>query len=483
MPHIAEALDWVHLLGFHVWQVIALSCFGHCQQFKFNIFWDGDVVCNPQTKTFTFSRNLYAKLRRVSRDMCHVVNQTWKTSRGFSIAPRLVAARHQSSVDFGPIARITAAYLNKSNGATANTNYQVHALREFIETREFMGNDQVDGYFQSIEEADDFCSRLNTEMLYTGLTSFFNLATCSDHPSSVEDSNHVGRLLLHGFLRDADAIYTSGGLRNTDASVGLIFGVLKRILDTGRILSAWTWTQLLPLLFEYAPHVQQWKDMQGFTMFCYLMHQKTDLPSWELFSQCIYYAASEMGGQRAVIFVDSNEFGELLTVMLNKIAPIWQDNTGVLLSLARLLAAWRLQHPDLEPPATVDLQTVVMSACCMGTMQPRMLEQPARALCLDAEGFKQDDAGYLYPMSDALEKDDDLGTIESGFFHILHTGDCVDTAELHLQVLNSFVLWLLSRFPASQLRAHAEDIRYRMGIWGCDGEDEPYIVDLRQKLH
>ena len=111
--------------------------------------------------------------------------------------------------------------------------------------------------------------------------------------------------------------------------------------------------------------------MQGFAMFCCLMHRQTD--NWELFSQCIYYAAAQMK-ELTVIFVDSDEFGKLLTNMLNKIAVIWQENTDVLLSLARLLAAWRLQHPDLEPPATLNLLTVVSSPCSIDTIQHPVLK-------------------------------------------------------------------------------------------------------------
>ena len=55
---------------------------------------------------------------------------------------------------------------------------------------------------------------------------------------------------------------------------------------------------------------------------------------------------------------------------------------------------------------------------------------------------------------------------------------------MHIQVFNSFVLWLLSRFPASQLRQYTEAICNRMRLFGCDGDgdDTLYVIDLKRKL-
>jgi hypothetical protein len=479
MPRIREDLTSIAPLGFNIWQLIIPPCFGHCQQFKYNIFWDGDLVFDPATKTFMFATNLYAKLRHVSRCMYHVVYQLWKNPRGLFIAPQLILARHQLNEDFRTIAKLTVSYFNITKDA--GSSYEMSTLKRYMQ------DNRVADLVGSNDAAEDFWPRLNTEMLYNGVAVFFNQTTRTNDAANIMASNQLGQLLIYGFFRSADSDYQAGGLRNSDDSVQLIFSVLKRILLRGRLMPAWTWTRSLHLLFEYAPHVEQWKRMQGFRMFYYLMHQNTDGPTWELFSQCIYYAASEME-ETTVIFVDSNEFGELLTDLLNKIAPIWQDNIAMLLSIARLLATWRLQHPQLEPPVTMDLETVIKSPLSLETMQPRILQQPTRPLSLDADGFMQDDAGYLYPESDDLVDNDDLCTIESGFFHILHTGEVVDTPEFHLQVFNSFVLWLLSRFPAEQLCVYAEEIRHRMHIWecdgdGCHGEDEPYITELKQKLH
>ena len=463
-----------------VWRLIILSCFGHCRDFGYNIFWDSDAVFDSLTKTFTFANNLYAMLRRVARGMYHTVNQLWLNRRGFSIAPPLVLARHELVRYFGPIANIIAAHFNQPAASRPIENYDMKAAKELMEDE-----NRVFSYFESIKEAESFLSRFNTDMLYRGLTCLLDQLLRFDDPASIESSNHVAQLLIYGFFRDVEGGYCGGGLRNSDASVQLIFGVLKRILATDRLLPAWTWTQLLPLLFEYAPHVQQWKDMQGFKMFCYLMYQKTDQPSWDLCSHCIYYAASEME-EVTVNFVDSNEFGELLTSMLTRIAPIWQDNTAVLLSLARLLAAWRLQYPDLEAPANLDLPTVVGSACNIEFMGLHVLPQPL-AIDFDKDAFVQDARGYVYGMSPDLEGHAHLSPIDSGFYDILHTEECLHTPEFHLQVFNSFVLWLLSRFPASQLGAHAEAIRNRMRIWECatgcgSGEDASYITDLKRKL-
>ena len=262
-------------------------------------------------------------------------------------------------------------------------------------------NYNVSDYFPTDDKAALFSSRNSTEKLYRWIACYLDQLLHSEDPASIKSSNQVAELLIYGFFRDEEGGYVGGGLSNPDASVQLIFGVLKRFLASDRLLSAWAWTQLLPLLFEYAPHVQQWKDMQGFKMFCYLMHQKLDQSNWDLFSRCIYYAASEMGnvemGKVTVIFVNSNEFRGLLTSMLTRMAPIWQANTAVLLSLARLLAAWRLQHPTLQAPVTLDLSTVVGSACNIAQVERHVVPQPA-PLDLEANEFVQSDTtGYVYP--------------------------------------------------------------------------------------
>jgi hypothetical protein len=234
--------------------------------------------------------------------------------------------------------------------------------------------------------------------------------------------------------------------------------------------------------------------MQGFKMFCYLMHQKLDQSNWDLFSRCIYYAASEMGnvemGNVTVIFVNSNEFGGLLTSMLTRMAPIWQANTAVLLSLARLVAAWRLQHPTLQAPVTLDLSTVVGSACNIAQMEPHVVPQPAPLDLEVCEYLQSDTTGYVYPTTtdpDTIDPGMMTLKVDDAWYEFLHAGGCTQTPGFHLQVFNSLVLWLLSRFPVNQLGAYAEAIHNSLRIWGCatecgSGDDASYITDLKRKL-
>ena len=137
----------------------------------------------------------------------------------------------------------------------------------------------------------------------------------------------------------------------------------------------------VPLLFEYPEHSRQWEDMQGFKMFCYMMYRNTDY--WDLCSNCFYNAASEAGAEDVYI-VDHVEFGALLTSMLTSIALVWQDNTALLLSIARLLVAWRYQHNDMEVPPTLDLEILVGSPCSTGSMKSPLLPWPICVLdCSD----------------------------------------------------------------------------------------------------
>ena len=459
-----------------VWWIILRHVCGPYSNFEYNSFWDSAVFFDSRPKTFTFAPNVYAMLRHAARGMYHTVNQLWLNQRGISSYHQLMLVRHQLVSDVRSMATIIAAYFKQ---AAVGQEFDMAAVKEF------MGDIiQIGEHFKLPEEASRFAARLNNDLLYRALTYIFYHCFASGDNASLKFGNQVGQLVIWAFFRDTEGDYVGGGLPNPDASVQLIFGVLKRMLATDRLLPAWTWTQLLPLLFEYSEHVKQWKDMQGFRMFCYVMCKRTDLPSWELFSRCFYYAASNMEEPAVITIVDSNEFGEVLTWMLSRITPIWQDNTAGLLSIARLIAAWRLQHPDLKAPATLDLSTVVGSACSNEPMGLDVFGQPPLPLNLAADGFLQSPRGNLYEMSPALEGRHDLHTIEFGFYHIFHSGECAHTPHMHVQVFNSFVLWLLSRFPASQLRQHMEAICNRMRILECDGDgdDTSYVIDLKRKL-
>ena len=75
---------------------------------------------------------------------------------------------------------------------------------------------------------------------------------------------------------------------------------------------------------------------------------------------------------------------------------------------------------------------------------------------------------------------------------LLYTGKYVRTTpECNVQVFNSFVLWLLSRYSAEQLREYADVIQERLETWMCppdtnttyDGYVLPdYAILLKQKL-
>ena len=421
-------MEAVESLTEHVWRLIILHCFGKCRDFMYNMFWDSDVFFDSQTKTSTFAKNLYAMLRSLARGMYHTVDQLWENRRGMSIAREVVLARHQVGRYFGPIANIIAEHFNQASLHQGNLFNQQISKYEMASIKELMEDEQkVSPHFESPAELESFLSRFNTDMLYGVLTCLLEQLLRFDDPVSIEASNHVGMLLINGFFRDEAGGYCASGLRNSDASVQLIFGVLKRLLTADRLLPAWTWTQLLPLLFEYAPHVEQWKDMHGFKMFMYMMHR--DQTIWDICSHCMYYAAAEMAGDVVVIFMDSNEVGELLTSMLAMVAPIWQDNTDILLSLSRLLAAWRLQHPDLTPPATLDLSRLVGSPCSVEFMEVHLLPQ-SLGIDSDQPEFVQDPSGYVYG-TPGLEGTPHLSPIDSGLWQLLHSLECVQTPEFH----------------------------------------------------
>jgi hypothetical protein len=459
-----------------IWWIILHHVFGPCSNLDYNSFWDSAVFFDSRTPTFTFAFNVYAMLRQTTKGMYHTVNQLWLNQRGISTYHKLMLVRHQLESDVKSLHPIIAAYFRQ---AASGQQFGM------TEVKEFMGNIyNILEYFDSPEEASHFVARLNNDLLYRALTQLFYDCFTSGDNASLEFSNQVGQLVIYGFSRDEAGDYLMGGLTNPDASVRLIFGVLKRLLGTDCILPALTWTQILPQLFEYLPHVEHWKDMQGFRMFCYVMRRRTDLPSWELFSRCFYYAVSHMEAP-AVSIVDSNEFGKVLTWMLSRInTAVVQENTAVLLSIARLIAAWRLQHPDLKAPATLDLSMVVGSACSNKPMGLDVFGQSPLPLNLAADEFLQSPRGNLYAMSHDLEGRHDLKTIEDGFYHVLESGECLNTPYMHIQVFNSFVLWLLSRFPASQLRQYTEAICNRMRLLGCDGDgdDTLYVIDLKRKL-
>ena len=457
-----------------IWRIILYHVLGPCSNLDYNSFWDSAVFFDSRTPTFTFAFNVYGMLHQTTKGMYHTVNQLWPNQRGISTYQKLMLVRHQLESDVKSLHPIIAAYFRQAASGFG-----------MKEVKEFMGNIyNILDYFDSPEEASHFVARLNNDLLYRALTQLFYDCFTSGDNASLEFSNQVGQLVIYGFSRDEAGDYLMGGLTNPDASVRLIFGVLKRLLATVRILPAWTWTQLLPLLFEYTSHVEQFKDMQGFRMFCYEMRRRTDLPNWELFSRCFYYAASNMEEPRVITIVDSNEFGKVLTSMLSRITPTWQDNTAVLLIIARLIAVWRLQHPDLKAPATLDLSTVIGSACSNEPMGPDCFGLSPLPLNLAADEFYQSPRGNLYEIPSFLVNYHDLDTVEFGFYHIFHSGECAHTPHMHVQVFNSFVLWLLSRFPASQLCQHTEAIRNRMRILGChgDGDYTPYIIALKRKL-
>ena len=467
-------------------RIVFFYCFGKCRDFTYNIFWDSDVFFDSQNKTFKVAKNLYAMLRSLSGGMYHIVDQLWENRRGMPCAWGMVLARHEIGRYFHPVATIISEYFNQASLHQGNLFNQPISKYEMTGIKALMEDEnKVFPHFDSTAELESFLSGFNNDMLYGVLTCLFEQLLRFDDLASIEASNHVGMLMINAFFRDESGDYCASGLRNSDASVRFIFGVLKRLFNEDRLLDAWTWTQLLPLLFEYAPHVQHWEDMHGFKMFRYMMHR--DHARWEICSHCMYYAAAEMADDVVVIFMDSNEVGELLTTMLGMVAPIWKDRTGILLSFSRLLAAWRLQHPDLTPPATLNLARVVDSPCSLPSMQVHVLPHPL-AIPLGQGALLQDPSGYVYGPSPELIGTPHLTDIEAGLWTILHSEDCVQTPEFHLQVFNSFVMWLLSRFPAIQLAEHAEAIIDRMGVWECatecgSGQDPSYITDLRRKLH
>ena len=460
-----------------VWWIILRHVCGSYSDFKYNLFWDSSVFFDSRTPTFTFAPNVYAMLRHTARGMYHTVNQLWLTQRGISASHHLMLLRHETMSDVKSLHPIIAAYFRQ---VASGLPFGMKEVKKFMEDES-----KIRRYFKLSEEASHFVGRLNNDLVYRALTQLFYDCFTSGDNASLEFSNQVGELVIYGFSRDATGDYVTGGLTNPDASVRLIFGVLQRLLATDRDLPALTWTRLLPQLFEYLPHVEHWKDMQGFRMFCYVMRRRNDLPSWELFSRCFYYAVSHMQEPTLIPIVDSEEFGKVLTWMLSRInTAVVQENTAVLLSIARLIAAWRLQHPDLKAPATLDLSLVVFSACCSQPMGLDVFGQSPRPLDLDADELLQSPRGNLYAMSPDLKGHHDLYTIEDGFYHVLESGECLNTPSMHIQVFNSFVLWLLSHFPASQLCRYTKAIRHRMRLLGCDGDgDDPlYVTVLKRKL-
>ena len=119
-------------------------------------------------------------------------------------------------------------------------------------------------------------------------------------------------------------------------------------------------------------------------------------------------------------------------------------------------------------------------------MEVHVLPQ-SLAIPLDQDAFVQDPSGYVYRTSPELEGTPHLIDIEHGLWTLLHSLECIQTREFHLQVFNSLVMWLLSRFPAIQLAEHAGAIIDRMRVWecatGCGSDQDPsYITDLKRKL-
>ena len=471
-----------------VWRLILEFCFGACSNFVYNLYAQSDVSFLLKTKTFTFTSNLHALLRGTARGVYHTVSALWRDDWGFSSARELMFTR-QAVHAYAPgiINIIIAARFNNPSLVFWHEKYDMESAKHAVEDAR---SGEAFGFKGDEHQIDVFFEGFNNYLLYAAIAHRLNQLLRFDDLASIESSNFVATLLIHGFLRDGVGNYLSGGLSMSDASVQLIFCVLKRVLVEGRFLPGWTWMESVPLLFEYPEHSRQWADMQGFKMFCYMMYRNTAY--WALCSNCFYNAASEAGAEDVYI-VDHVEFGALLTSMLTSIALVWQDNTALLLSIARLLVAWRYQHNDLEVPPTLVLEILVGSPCCTGSMKFPLLPWPICVLdCTDEYEYAVDRNGFIYKMTDkfreAFALREDWTTLESGCYTLLRSGEFrPSSGELHLQVLNSFVLWLLSRFPASQLGEHAEAIHKRMQIWGCGpgctSDEHPcFIVSLKLKL-
>ena len=468
-----------------VWRLILGYCVGACYNFKYNLYGQSDVSFHLVTKTFTFASNLHAVLRGTARGVYHTVSTLWLDDWGFSSARELMFTRrvvHEYAP--GIVNIIIAARFNNPSLAFWHEKYDMESAKHAVEAAR---THQAFGFARG-EQVGVFFERFNNYLLYAAIAYRLDQLLRFDDLASIESSNHLATLLIYGFFRDGVGGYLSGGLSTSDASVQLIFCVLKRVFVEDRILPGWTWMESVPLLFEYPEHSRQWEDMQGFKMFCYMMYRNTDY--WDLCSNCFYNAASEAGAEDVYI-VDHVEFGALLTSMLTSIALVWQDNTALLLSIARLLVAWRYQHTDMEAPPTLDLEILVGSPCSTGSMKSPLLPWPICVLDCPDERYAVDRNGFIYALTnefrEAFAGREDWTILESGCYTLLRSGEFRPSDTLHLQVLNSLVLWLLSRFPASQLGEHAEAIHKRMQIWGCGpgctSDEHPcFIVSLKLKL-
>ena len=202
-----------------VWWIILRHVCGSYSDFKYNLFWDSSVFFDSRTPTFTFAPNVYAMLRHTARGMYHTVNQLWLTQRGISASHHLMLLRHETMSDVKSLHPIIAAYFRQ---VASGLQFGVTEVKEFMENIY-----NILEYFDSPEEASHFVARLNNDLLYRALTQLLYDCFTSGDNASLEFSNQVGQLVIYGFSRDEAGDYLIGGLTNPDASVRLIFGVLK----------------------------------------------------------------------------------------------------------------------------------------------------------------------------------------------------------------------------------------------------------------
>lgn len=477
-----DSTTLAHIVEQELLFIIFDYVFRSCEKLSDDTFWYSALYFDPRTPAFTFARNVYAMLRQTTKCICDNVSQLWINHRGLSTPPQLILARHPLESFAKSLHPILTAYFRQ---AASGEEFHMAKVKTFMKS---VGN--IRRYFKTSDEASDFVSRLSNDFLYRALTQLFYDCLTSGDNATLEFNNQIGQLMICAFSRDVVGRYpqqwgvSSGAVCN--ASVRLIFGVLKRLLGMDYNLPAFPWARSLPRLFDYLSHVEQWQDMQGFRVFCYVMRREIDPPSWELFSRCFYDAVYCMEDPTKITIVDPYEFGKVLTYMFSSITTdLVQKNTAVLLSIARLIAALRLQHPDLEAPATLDLSMVVGSHCCTKPTTEDDIGLPPRPLDLEGEeDLYQSKRGNLYPIKTLLANYFDLNIIADGFYYILGPGQCLKTDYMNEQVFNSFVLWLLSRFPANQLRRYPEAIHQRMRLLDChgDSDDTNYVGVLKGKL-
>lgn len=469
-------------LSIELWQMIIYHFFEHpARLFQQNISWSSFSVSDQLSMIFTLSDlEQYGTLLASSRGIRELLRGVCKCKFGERIDTGMIWERSQLILDVYNVRSIVTYYLKEERESL--TLHDVNVMKQYMEvfparTFEIIG---------SKRHGNDFLARLSVSLIYNAIALLFYDATNRKNEKSVQFSTDLGMLLICGFSRDGDGRYIDGGVENKDDSIVLVLLVLKRIFwrCKGDFLPGWKWTAAVSRLFKYPPHVSKWKELDGFSVFYYMMLKHKNHTTLLLLSDYIFTAASNT----TVRFVDLSEFGKLLTELMEHVASLWQpnkcDNQVILKlkSLTRLFAVLRLQYPlDLHPPDSLILEKLINSPCCLERMESTTFNRPLQPLDLAAKKLLQDKAGYVFPFS---YNDNTAWTLVT-FDDILRTGDCIGSTMMYLQVFNSFLLWLISCYPASELHKHGTKIGYRMESWGCRYDRRgmpPYVVKLKETL-